>query len=95
MTDHIAAVRARAEKQSLKLFPDDSWRRNEERTAYVEGQVTLALRLTREKIAEAIHRTVYKTLDIDDLADENYLELFDQADAILALLERGDDDTTT
>ena len=86
MSDHIAAVRAQAEKEALKLFPDDSWRRNEERSAYVEGQVALASRLTREKIAEAVHRSVYKTLDIEDLTDENYLELFDQADAIMALL---------
>ena len=46
----------------------------------------LTSRLTREKIAEVIHRSVYKTLDIEDLTDENYLELFDQADAVLALL---------
>lgn len=46
----------------------------------------LASRLTREKIAEVIHRSAYKILDIEDLTDENYLELFDQADAILALL---------
>ena len=86
MADHIAAVRAHAEREALKLFPDDSWRRNEERSAYVEGRVALASRLTREKIAEVIHRSAYKILDIEDLTDENYLELFDQADAILALL---------
>ena len=43
----------------------------------------LTSRLTREKVAEAIHSSVYKTLRIEDLTDETYLELFDQADALL------------
>lgn len=95
MTDHIAAVRAQAEKEAERIWPKypngeaariidtECWVK---RKAYVRGQVDLASLLTREKIAEVIHRSVYKTLDIEDLTDENYLELFDQADAVLALL---------
>ncbi len=95
MSDHIAAVRVQAEKEAERIWPKypngeaariidpACWVK---RKAYVRGQADLASRLTREKIAEVIHRSAYKTLDIEDLTDENYLELFDQADAVLALL---------
>lgn len=81
MPDHIDAVRDRlAEgmwKAKLGVCYDD---------CVSVADWLLTSRLTREKIAEAVHRSVYKTLDIEDLTDENYLELFDQADAIMALL---------
>lgn len=88
MSDHIAAVQAQAEKQALKLFPDDSWRRNEERSAYVEGQVALASRLTRKKIAIALAKQ--KARDWDSMSGVLHIAAihteYPNADAVLALL---------
>ena len=84
MSDHIAAVRAQAEKEAerrLDAFrkhvgfaPEDAawWQ-----MGFIEGQVALASRLAREKIAGAItHRPTGQSA----------------ADAVLALFERGDDE---
>ena len=58
MSDHIAAVRAQAEREAERLWPSYQTvgfsGAADRQAAYVEGQVAIASRLTREKIADAI-----------------------------------------
>lgn len=95
MTDHIDKVRKRAQDEAAEEYP---WTgrvipnitQQDRRIGYISGQVALASRLTREKIAEAI----YAHSEVDDTsmyclcgfhADGDLAG--HQADAVLALLK--------
>lgn len=82
MSDHIAAVRAQAEKEAERLWP--SYRTvgfsgaDDRQDAFIRGAEWLASLLTREKIAEVV--------DEDRYYDRDQIGVLDRADAILALL---------
>lgn len=95
MTDHIAAVRAKAEKEAERLWP--SYRTvgfsgaEDRQAAYVEGQVAIASRLTRKGVALALAKR--KARDWDSMSGAMQIAAihaeYPNADAILELLERG------
>lgn len=95
MSDHIAAVRAQAEKESerrLNAFrkhvgfaPEDAawWQ-----MGFINGHVALASRLTREKIAIGLAKR--KSRDWDSMSGALHVAAihaeYPNADAVLALL---------
>ena len=100
MPDHIAAVRAQAEKEAEDLYPKphrEPKNVNQRasntiyaafRDGYVRGQVDLASRLTREKIAIALAKR--KARDWDSMPGALHVAAihaeYPNADTILALL---------
>ena len=95
MADHIAAVRAQAEKEAERLWP--SYRTvgfsgaDDRQDAFIRGAEWLASRLTREKIAIALAKR--KSRDWDSMSGAMQIAAihaeYPNADAILELLERG------
>lgn len=92
MTDHIARVREQAEKEALRInrihrenLGDNEMFDSAYALGFVNGSMWLASRLTREKLEGSL-------IEVDpDLSEQpNYLKAL--TDAILGLLERGDDE---
>ena len=95
MTDHIAAVRAKAEKEAERLWP--SYRTvgfsgaDDRQDAFIRGTEWLASRLTRKRVALALAKR--KARDWDSMSGAMQIAAihaeYPNADAILELLERG------
>ena len=95
MSDHIAAVRAQAEKEALRInrihrenLGDNEMFDSAYALGFVNGSMWLASRLTREKIAIALAKR--KSRDWDSMSGALHVAAihaeYPNADAILALL---------
>lgn len=92
MSDHIAAVRAKAKKEAERLWP--SYRTvgfsgaDDRQDAFIRGEEWLASRLKCEKIAIALAKQ--KSRDWDAMPGELHIAAihaeYPNADTILALL---------
>lgn len=95
MSDHIADVRAQAEKEAERLWP--SYRTvgfsgaDDRQDAFIRGAEWLASRLTREKIAGAF----CVEMDDESFPGKPCAACLQGSDAILALLTEEDHASNT